>query len=125
MHDLVQARHRGHDGRPRLRHIQGKFVDATGVIDLRADADGKELAGGVFVRMGQGQEGQENLVIKPHLRQQLYGAGAIAQDRAMAQHDALGHAAGSRGVNQASGLIACQRGGVCNDAVRRAVMGGD
>jgi len=34
---LVEARHRGHDRRPRLDHVGGQRVGALGVVDLRAD----------------------------------------------------------------------------------------
>ena len=106
VHGLVEPGHRRHDGRPGLPHVGGQGLDALGVVDLGADGHGKELARRVLVGMGEGQEGQEHLVVQAQFHERLPGAGAVVQDRPVVKHHALRRAAGARGINDAGGVAA-------------------
>ena len=109
MQCLVEPRDRGHDRRPRFEHIGGERLGAFGKIDLRADRNREHFAGGMLVGVRQRQKAQEHLVAEPELLEYPIGAAAVRDDVAVGRHDALRDAAGSRGVDQAGGVIGLDR----------------
>ena len=125
VHRLVEPGHGGHDGRAHLGHVARQLLDGFGVVDLGADGNREHQPGRVFVGVRQRQEGEEHLVIHAELEQDMVGALAVAEDRAMAQHHALGRAAGAGGVDQAGRVAAREVFGGGGDFVRRAVMAGE
>ena len=59
---LEQARHDDHDRRLHFLDIRGQFLEAFGVIDLRAEPDREMLPAGMFIGVARGQEREEDFV---------------------------------------------------------------
>ncbi len=109
-HHLVEPRHAGHHRRPRLEQVGRQRLEPVGVVDLGADRERQELPGGVLVGVRRRQEREKNLVlVEAEQRERGIGPGDVGEQVAVAQHHALGHAAGARGVDEAAGVAARQR----------------
>src|SRR5690606_39178767 len=93
---LVEARHCRHDGRPNLRHVARQRLRTLREVDLRTERQGKGADAGVLVGVRQGEEREEDLVAQAEFHQEIARAEAVRENRAMAERDALGQAAGPR-----------------------------
>jgi hypothetical protein len=81
---LEQARDHHHDRGAHLLDVGGQLVETLGIVDLATHADGQELAAGMLIGVGEGEEGEERLVAPFEiLGQNARGARDIVQDGAM------------------------------------------
>ena len=78
-----------------LAHIGRELVDTFGIVDFRPDGQREVKSCRVLIGVAERQERQKGFSVEvehPGIGKEMIGAGAIAQDRTMAQHHALGGA---------------------------------